>query len=72
MDVLFALLFLTPFVLVRKSHEYGGGELLKEAALMDISISYYAFLITQRESKKITDRISTEYDYQALINIHKV
>lgn len=70
MDILFALLFLTPFVLVKKSHEYGGGELLKEAALMDISISFYAFLITQRESQKIIHRISTEYDYQALV--HKI
>lgn len=68
MDILFALLFLTPFVLVRKSHEYGGGELLKEAALMDISISFYAFLITQRESQKIIHRISTEYDYHALVH----
>ena len=72
MDILFALLFLTPFVLVRKSHEYGGGELLKEAALMDISISYYAFLVTQRESQKITQLIQSEYDYQALVSIPKM
>ena len=71
MDVLFALLFLVPFVLVRKSHEYGGGELLKEAALMDISISFYAFLITQRESQKITHRISTTYDYHALVQMNR-
>jgi hypothetical protein len=72
MDILFALLFLTPFILVRKSHEYGGGELLKEAALMDISISFYSFLITQRESQKIINRIQNEYDYNALAKIPKV
>jgi hypothetical protein len=69
MDVLFALLFLTPFVLVRKSHEYGGGELLKEAALMDISISLYSFLITQRESKKIHQTIQDNYDYSAILRL---
>lgn len=72
MDILFALLFLTPFVLVRKSHEYGGGELLKEAALMDISISFYAFLITQRESQKIMHRIKNDYDYNALALKQKI
>jgi hypothetical protein len=71
LDVLFALLFLTPFVLVRKSQEYGGGELLKEAALMDISISFYAFLITNRESQRILNRIESEYDYSALTKTNK-
>jgi len=69
MDILIALLFLTPFVLVRKSMEYGGGAYLKEVALSDISTSYYAFLITQRESQKIKHKIETEFDYKSLLKI---
>jgi len=67
MDVLIALLFLLPLILVRKSKEYGGGEFLKESALLDISISYYAFLITQRSCQKIKQKIENDYDYNSLV-----
>lgn len=66
LDVLFALLFLTPFVLVKKSREYSGGAFLKEVALTDISTSFYSFLITQRTCQNIKKKIDTEYDYSSL------
>jgi hypothetical protein len=67
LDVLFALLFLTPFILVRKSKEYAGGAFLKEAALVDISSSFMFFLLAQRERQRIKRKIETEFDYEALV-----
>ena len=67
LDVLFALLFLTPFILVRKSKEYAGGAFLKEAALIDISSSFMFFLLAQRERQRIKRKIENEFDYEALV-----
>lgn len=64
LDIVIALLFLTPFVLLKKSHEYAGGLFLKEAALVDISHSLIFFLISERERIKIKKLIETEYDYE--------
>jgi hypothetical protein len=68
LDIAFALLFLTPFILLRKSNEYAGGIFLKEAALIDIAHSYMFFLLSERERQKIKMEIETNYDYTALIN----
>ena len=70
LDVLFALLFLTPFILVKKSKEYAGGVFLKEAALVDISSSFMFFLLAQRERQRIKRKIETEFDYNTLFKTH--
>jgi hypothetical protein len=70
LDVLFALLFLTPFILVKKSKEYAGGVFLKEAALVDISSSFMFFLLAQRERQRIKRKIETEFDYNTLFKPH--
>jgi hypothetical protein len=62
LDLLFALLFLTPIILVRKSKEYAGGTYLKEAALADISTSFLFFLLSQRKIQHIKEKIHAEYD----------
>jgi hypothetical protein len=67
LDILFAVLFLTPFILVRKSKEYAGGVFLKEAALIDISSSFMFFLLAQRERQRIKRTIETEFDYNAIV-----
>jgi hypothetical protein len=71
LDVLFALLFLTPFVLVKKSREYSGGAFLKEVALTDISTSFYSFLLTQRTSQNIKKKIELEFDYSSIAQSKK-
>lgn len=67
LDIAFALLFLTPFILLRKSNEYAGGIFLKEAALIDIAHSYMFFLLAERERQKIKEEIELNYDYTVLI-----
>jgi len=66
LDVLFALLFLTPFVLLKKSREYAGGLFLKEVALVDISHSLMFYLLSERERRKILKHIKEHYDYERL------
>lgn len=66
LDIAFALLFLTPFILLRKSKEFAGGIFLKEAALVDIAHSYMFFLLSERERQKIKENIETNYDYSRL------
>lgn len=67
LDVVIALLFLTPFVLLKKSKEYAGGKFLKEAALYDIQCSQMFYLISERERRKIKEKIQNEYDYNELV-----
>jgi hypothetical protein len=67
LDILFALLFLTPFVLLKKSREYAGGLFLKEVALVDISHSLMFFLLSERERRKILKQIRDHYDYERLV-----
>jgi hypothetical protein len=67
LDIVIALLFLTPFVLLKKSKEYAGGIFLKEAALYDIQCSHMFFLISERERRKIKEKIQNEYPYNELI-----
>lgn len=67
LDVLFALLFLTPFVLLKKSREYAGGLFLKEVALVDISHSLMFYLLSERERRKILKQIREHYDYERLV-----
>jgi hypothetical protein len=68
LDLLFFLLYLIPFILVKKSSRYASGLFLKEVALSDISISLMAFLLTQRKCQQIKKTISDEYDYDQLLN----
>ncbi len=67
LDVLFALLFLTPFVLLKKSNEYAGGIFLKEAALVDISHSLMFYFLSERARRRIKHEIETKYNYDQLL-----
>ena len=67
LDIVVALLFLTPFILLKKSKEYAGGLFLKEAALYDIQCSHMFYLISERERLKIKEKIQNEYPYNELI-----
>ena len=67
LDIVVALLFLTPFVLLKKSKEYAGGIFLKEAALYDIQCSHMFYLISERERRKIEEKIQNQYPYNELV-----
>ena len=67
LDIVIALLFLTPFVLLKKSKEYAGGLFLKEAALYDIQCSHMFYLISERERRKIKEKIQNDYPYNELV-----
>lgn len=67
LDMLFYGLFLIPFVLVRKSRQYAGGEFLREVAIIDISTSYLSYLITQRKCQQIQKEIRNNWDYDQLL-----
>lgn len=67
LDLLFAALFLTPFILLKKSREYAGGDFLKESALVDISHSLMIYLLAERERRRIKKEIESNYDYNHLL-----
>jgi hypothetical protein len=67
LDIVVALLFLTPFVLLKKSKEYAGGIFQKEAALYDIQCSHMFYLISERERRKIEEKIQNQYPYNELV-----
>lgn len=52
-DVLIIVLFLLPFILIQKGNEFRGGDYLKEVCLSNIRISFYSFLISERETQRI-------------------
>lgn len=62
-DLLFALLFIIPLILVKKSRKYGGGIFLKEVALSDISTSLMFYLLARRKSQQVR-KIIEEEDYE--------
>ncbi len=66
-DVLFTLLFLTPFIVVRRSRFIAGGVFLKEAAILDISISLMFYILTEKKCREIKRKLENEYDYTALL-----
>lgn len=70
-DVLFTLLFLSPYILVKKSIEYSGGEYQKEVALHNISTSHMFYLLTQRKCQYIKNEILEKFDYDKALNINK-
>jgi hypothetical protein len=69
-DFLFAVLFLVPFVLVRKSKRYAGGVFLKEMALSDISTSLMFYMLSKRKCINVKKYIEEEYDYGKLLKIN--
>jgi len=69
-DVLFSLLFLTPFILVKKSKEYSGGEYQKEVAIHVINTSLMFFLLSQRECQQIKQTIYEDFDYESALKVN--
>ncbi len=69
LDFLFIVLFLVPFVLVRKSKKYSGGVFLKEVALSDITTSLMFHILAQRKCQQVKQIIAQEYNYDAFIKV---
>jgi hypothetical protein len=69
LDLLFTFLFLTPFILVKKSKEFSGGEYQREVAIHDICTSYLFFLLSQRECQRVKHIISNEYDFESALKV---
>ncbi len=69
LDFLFALLFLIPFVLVRKSKRYSGGVFLKEVALSDITTSLMFYILAQRKCQQVKQIIAQDYNYNSLVKL---
>jgi hypothetical protein len=68
-DLLFSLLFLSPFIIVKKSKEFSGGEYQKEVAVNDIGISLLFFLLAQRKCQQIKKVIKEDYDYEDALKV---
>ena len=68
-DLLFSLLFLSPFIIVKKSKEFSGGEYQKEVAVNDISTSFLFFLLSQRKCQQIKKVIKEDYDYEEALKV---
>jgi hypothetical protein len=66
-DLLISVLFIIPFVLVKRSIYYAGGAFLKEAAITDIGNSLMFYFLTRRACERIKLKISEEFDYERLI-----
>ncbi len=62
-DLLFACVFLIPYILVKKSDEISGGELLKQVTIDAISTSLLMHLLSTREIQRVKHNIETEYNY---------
>jgi len=71
LDFLFALLFLVPFILVRKSKRYSGGVFLKEVALSDIATSLMFYILAQRKCQQVKQIITKDYMYDTYIKVSK-
>lgn len=52
-DLFFGLVFLIPFVLVRKVRAYSEGTFLKEAGIVDIKTALLFYLLSQRKVRQI-------------------
>jgi len=70
MDLLVSVLFIIPFVLVKRSVYYAGGAFLKESAITDIGHSLMFYFLTRRECERIRIKISQEYDYDQLLKMN--
>lgn len=68
-DLLFAVIFLIPYLLVKKSDEFGSGAFLKEATIDGIGTSFLMFLLSSRKIQKIENKIKTEFDYKKALGI---
>jgi hypothetical protein len=68
-DLLFALLYLIPFLIVKRSEEVAGGALLKEASIEAIGKSYLMFLLSSRDIQKTKRKIETTFDYDKVLGI---
>lgn len=68
-DLFFSILFLTPFILIKKSKEFSEGEYQKEVAIQHICTSLLFFLLSQRESQRVKKNIAEEYDYEKELKI---
>jgi hypothetical protein len=66
-DILFSILFLIPFILVRRSGYIAGGDFLKEATIIDISTTLMFFLLCERKRMEVKFTIESEYDYNQII-----
>jgi len=70
-DILFTLLFLSPYILVKKSIEYSGGVYQKEVALHNISTAHMFYLLTQRKCQGIKKEILEKFHYDKALNLNK-
>jgi hypothetical protein len=68
-DLLFACVFLIPYILVKKSDEISGGELLKQVTIDAISTSLLMHLLSTREIQRVKHKIETEYNYSETIGL---
>ena len=68
-DLLFACVFLIPYILVKKSDEISGGELLKQVTIDSISTSLLMHLLSTREIQRAKHKIETEYNYSETLGL---
>lgn len=68
-DLLFAAIFLIPYLLVKKSEEFGSGAFLKEATIDGIGTSFLMFLLSSRKIQQVETKIKTEFDYNKALGI---
>ncbi len=68
-DLLFACVFLIPYILVKKSDEISGGELLKQVTIDAISTSLLMHLLSTREIQRVKHNIETEYNYSETLGL---
>ena len=62
-DLLFAVLFLVPYVAVKKSDEISGGIFLKEVVINSMSSALLMHLLSGRTIEKSLQKIKNEFDY---------
>lgn len=60
-DLMVAVLYLVPLVLIRKSVRFAGGVFLREVALSDITTSLAFFLMAQRKVQQVRAAIEAGY-----------
>lgn len=68
-DLLFSFMFLIPYLIIKRSKEISGGELLKEASIEAVSTSFLMFLLATRQTNKIEQKIQTSFDYNQALGI---
>ena len=62
-DLLFAVLFLVPYIAVKKSDEISGGVFLKEVVINSMSSALLMHLLSGRTIEKSLQKIKNEFDY---------